>query len=463
MTYTIFLSAIEKLRASYWFIPSVMAFFAIILSFVVISIDEWLESDWPTDITWLHPNRPDGARALLSTIAGSMITVASVTFSMTITSVSYATSQIGPRLISNFMRDRANQITLGTFISTFLYCLLVLRTIVSEGNDSAYTTFVPHLAILIAILFALASVVVLIYFIHHVPDSINVSNIIARVGQDLLKRIEDLFPEMIDKNPTEANEHKDKFPKNFFDNSKAVVSTQNGYIQVLNEDDLMEIASKNDLILRIEYRPGDFATKHDVLLHAYPKQRVTDDIIQQCHGCFAFGRERTHNQDVLFLIDELAEIIARALSPGINDPFTAISAMDWLQCALQEMASRHIPASQRYDDEKNLRIIVHPVDFSMFCSAMFDKTLPYISADRNAALRGMKLLGETIFKISNQEYKVILLRHAEELKNACSTVLSHKADQQSVEKYFEDIQKAMADKDYLFSLKNGTGWLGGTA
>jgi uncharacterized membrane protein len=151
-----------------------------------------------TDAWWASLNQPEGARTLLATVAGSMITVAGVTFSLTILAVSYATSHFGPRLLDNFMRDRGNQITLGTFLATFLYCLLVLRT-VRSGSDifkpgANAALFVPHLSVLVAIALTLASVGVLIYFIHHIPESIHISNVLHRISRELSDKIEDLYP-----------------------------------------------------------------------------------------------------------------------------------------------------------------------------------------------------------------------------------------------------------------------------
>ena len=202
----------EDVRSSYWFIPSLMALAAVLLSSGAIYLDGVIGAGWMDEVAWLYANKPDGARALLSTISGSMITVAGVTFSITIASVAYATGQFGPRLLTNFMQDRGNQVTLGTFIATFLYCLLVLRTIrgadertggSAEVSGDFVGAFVPHAAILIALVLTLASVGVLIFFIHHVPDSIHISNVIAKIGRELNAKIDSLFPEMLGQKPPE--------------------------------------------------------------------------------------------------------------------------------------------------------------------------------------------------------------------------------------------------------------------
>lgn len=178
----------DNIRSSYWFLPTIMSVLAGLLSRGAIQLDVHIGKNPPENLAWLFNNQPDGARAVLSTIAGSTITVAGVVFSITLVTLSGAAAQYGPRLLTNFMRDQTNQITLGTFIATFLYCLLVLRAVQNAptgANASEASYFVPHIALLIGLGFALASIAVLIRFIHHVPRSIHNSLLTARIGHDL--------------------------------------------------------------------------------------------------------------------------------------------------------------------------------------------------------------------------------------------------------------------------------------
>ncbi|MEO1135283.1 MAG: DUF2254 family protein, partial [Pseudomonadota bacterium] len=168
---------IEDLRASYWFIPGCMTIAALFLSFFMQWLDAQYGAAWLRDYDWATATRTEGARSVLTVIAGSIIGVAGVTFSITIVAVSYASANFGPRLIGNFMRDRGNQLTLGTFIATFVYCLMILRTVrnaAAEDASQSFDAFVPHLSILMALGLSLASIGVLIYFFHHVPETINV-------------------------------------------------------------------------------------------------------------------------------------------------------------------------------------------------------------------------------------------------------------------------------------------------
>ena len=185
----------NDLRESYWFVPTVMAIGALLLALAMVYIDSHAGSGWMDGLPWLYAARPDGARSLLSSIGGSMIGVAGTTFSVTIAAVVYASGQYGPRLLSNFMSDRGNQVTLGTFIATFVYSLVVLRTIRSAGESGAGApAFVPQLALLVALVLVLCSIAVLIFFIHHVPMRIHINNVIERIGDRLIEEIDSRFP-----------------------------------------------------------------------------------------------------------------------------------------------------------------------------------------------------------------------------------------------------------------------------
>ncbi len=181
----------ESLRTSYWFVPTVMTAGAVGLSFASVHLDQVVKAEWVRAVGWIWAGSPEGARQVLSTIAGSMITVAGVAFSITIVALTLASTQFGPRLLRNFVRDLGNQVVLGTFVSTFVYCLLVLRTV--RGGDVA--EFVPYLSVTLGVAFALASLGVLIYFIHHVSGAIQAEHLIASVADELEDAIERMFPE----------------------------------------------------------------------------------------------------------------------------------------------------------------------------------------------------------------------------------------------------------------------------
>jgi uncharacterized membrane protein len=197
---------LDDVRSSFWFVPALMVAAAIFLAWITVSLDEVFDSSKTEGLGWIYTGGAEGARLLLSTIAGSMITVASVTFSITIVALTLTSSQFGPRLLRNFMWDGGNQLTLGTFIATFVYCLLVLRTIRGNGE----TSFVPHVSVTVALVLALAGLGVLIYFIHHVALGIQANSVVASVSAELDEAIIRLFPQQ----PRQEQE-KEKAAKEF--------------------------------------------------------------------------------------------------------------------------------------------------------------------------------------------------------------------------------------------------------
>ncbi|GAB5537449.1 MAG: DUF2254 domain-containing protein [Rubricoccaceae bacterium] len=464
----------DDLRSSYWFLPSLLAVSAIVLSFATTALDGIVGSDWIRSVGWLYENKPDGARTLLSTIAGSMIGVAGVTFSITIASVVYASGQYGPRLLTNFMYDRGNQITLGTFIATFLYCLLVLRTI--RGADEGFGgenpagdvvgPFVPHIAIATALALALASIGVLIYFIHHIPESIHVSNVIAGVGRDLRRKVDTLFPERIGRDePTDAARQRDDvvtdLPDGFFEDAKPIQADGSGYIQGADGDRLLELACDENLVLRVLRRPGDFVAEGDALVLAWPE--LDDTTCQQIRRAFAWGRQRTSLQDVRFLIDELVEIAARALSPGINDPFTAMTCVDWLGGALKDLAGRDFPGSHRYGPDGRLRVVAQPTSYAEFVDRVFGQLRPYVAADRNAALHALRTIAEVSGR-TEQEDQIDALRHqADAMNEGAQAVLQLEADRLAVAHRHQLVTRLLSGRMSYEEAMATSDWIGGTA
>ena len=278
---------LDSLHASFWFIPTLMVGIAILLSLVTIGIDQRLEADIISDFGWAYALGPNGSRAILSAIAGSMVTVATTAFSITIVALQLASSQFGPRLLRNFIQDTGNQIVLGTFISTFVYSLLVLRTI----NGVAENEFVPHIAVTCGIGMAIASIGVLIYFIHHSAISIQVDHVISEVGNELEKVIDRLFPKQIGRG---ASEHRAEplpsdVPADFDRKATAIQSTSSNYVQAIDTDQLMQVATEANLLLQLQHRPGDFVIKGSPLVAVYPIESVGKKLVKQINNAFVLG------------------------------------------------------------------------------------------------------------------------------------------------------------------------------
>ncbi|RZL82766.1 MAG: DUF2254 domain-containing protein, partial [Sphingomonas sp.] len=391
----------DYLGSSYWFVPTVMALAAVVLAGGMVALDTIVGSDWMDGYVWLYASRPDGARQVLASIGGSMITVAGTVFSVTIAAVVYASGQYGPRLLTNFMRDRGNQVTLGTFIATYLYCLLVLRTIHSAEESYGYG-FVPNLALLVGVVLALCSIGVLIYFIHHVPSKLHINSVIEDVGDRLLAGIDERFPRSLGSTPENPAATARAVPDTFRPGSDAtagerrriITSATTGYIQLVDDEAALRLASRHDLILRLQYQPGDFVHVGRALVEVSPPERCDDACAKDLRELFSVASRRSALQDLRFLFDELVEIAARALSPGVNDPFTAVTCLDWLSAALSDLAGRDLPSHLRVDDDGQLRVIAHPVTFGSLMDRSFGALAQYCAGDMIASLRFLDALGE---------------------------------------------------------------------
>ena len=379
-----------RLNSSFWFIPAVMALVAVALSFLLVELDALRGLDQTDDPSAYFTFGPEGARAILSVIASSMITVAGLIFSITMLSLQLASSQFGPRVIGNFMRDRSNQIVLGTFIANFLYCLLVLGSVVGiEGSG-----FVPHLAVAFGILLAAAGVAVLIYFIHHIATAIRVETLLANLAIEGCAAVDRVFPERLGRGRGDDADEKaaQQLPDDFDDGSRQIKADAGGYVQSIGVDVLMRIAAKHDLVLRIETPPGQFVTEGMCAITAYPKDRVSDEIVEDLRGAVVIGRDRTPHQDLEFAIRRIVELAQRSLSPGINDPTTALYCIDRLAQVLGRMADRDIPSPMRIDESGQLRVVTEVVVLEDMVCRAFAAIARYGMTDADVVTR----LAETL-------------------------------------------------------------------
>jgi uncharacterized membrane protein len=382
-----------RLNSSFWLVPAVMALIAVALSFLIIEVDALRGVDQTDDPSAFFTFGPEGARAILSTIASSMITVASLIFSITMLSLQLASSQFGPRVIGNFMKDRSNQIVLGTFIATFLYCLFVLRSV--RGIEGS--SFVPHLAVAFGVLLATASVAVLIYFIHHIATSIRVETLLASLADEGCVAVDRLFPERLGHNQGNDTDKmaERRLPDDFDGNSVQIAADSGGYVQNIGAEVLMQLASGHDLVLRIDAPPGRFVTKGACVITAYPRSRVSEETREDLRGAVVIGRDRTPHQDLEFAIRRIVELAQRSLSPGINDPTTALYCIDRLGEVLLRLAGREIPAPMRLDEKGQLRVVTEVVRLEDVACLAFAAIARYGITDADVVIR----LVETLAKL----------------------------------------------------------------
>lgn len=415
-----------------------MAIGGIILAFSVLYLDQ-SEVAKTGELSWLYRGGPEGGRGLLSSVASSMVTVAATAFSITIVALQLASSNFGPRLLRNFMQDTGNQVVLGTFIATFLYCLLVLRTI--HGED--YNLFIPNLSITIGIVLAIASIGVLIYFIHHASTIIQASHVIAGVVADLEKATDRLYPEEIGQDQAEAQPSVGEIPQYFEARANPIPSNCTGYLQAIDQDLLLKIAYKSNLLVRLQVQPGMFVIEGNPFALAYPQERVNSQIVAQLQQTLLVGKERTEQQDIAFPLTQLVEIALRALSPGINDPFTAMRCVDRLSAGLSHLAQRQFPSAYRYDNHHQLRVVAEPVTFAQLLDTAFNQICHYGQSDAAVMLQLLQAIEKIAAHTKRPSDRWALQQQADLILQASQEGIGLRQDLQLVETQYDQVMVSL--------------------
>jgi len=376
-----------NLRTSFWFLPSLIVVFSIGLAAALIAADAAGGERWLA--RWPHVFGADaaGARAMLSTIAGSMITVVGVTFSMTLVTLALASSQYTSRILRTFIRDRVTQVVLGIFAGIFTYCLIVLRSI--RGGDEA--GFIASLAMSVSLLLAIGGIAVLIYFIHHIATSIQASSLIAVVARETMDAVDRLFPDALG----QSGEGEDEQAGH---EASALLATQiwqpvpvdgNGYIQSVDNAKLLRLAREHRTIIRMERGIGNFVVHGTPLVSLALPSPPDGAPVAEVQAVFDISRHRTLHQDCAFGIRQIVDIAMRGLSPSTNDTTTAVMCVDYLAAVLARLATRDIPSPYRYDDGE-LRVIAIGPTFSSLVAESFDQIRT--SATGNVAVM-LRMLG----------------------------------------------------------------------
>lgn len=360
------------LRSSLWFVPGLMIAVTIALALFLIDLETQVKREWLLNYPRLFGLGADGSRGMLTAIASSMLTVAALAFSLTLTALTQASGQYSPRILRNFMRDRINQFILGYFVSVFAYCLIVLRTI--RGAEEL--TFVPSLAVLGGLTLAIGGIIVLIYFIHHIASSLQVSKIIDNIVNETKDAIKKLFPKELGK-PAEKTEKEIAQLLDRYKRWHEIRAQTSGYIQYVDTDELVEWAKKNDLIVKMECGIGTFIGEGGTLISLTGNEnnfetKITDEAANELNKLFNVARYRTIEQDIGFGIRQIVDIALKALSPGINDTTTAITCIDFLGVIVSCIARKDLPEKIRVEDGK-LCVFVKASSFRDYVETAFDQ------------------------------------------------------------------------------------------
>ncbi len=356
-----------RTRESFWFIPILCLVAAFVLAQGMIVLDKRITLDVSSPFyDTVYGVGIDGSRAMLGAIGTSMLAVAATAFSITISVVVTASSTYGPRLVGNFMSDRGNQTVLGVLVSTFLYALVVLRTIRSKDDD--FSAFVPHLAVNLAVLMAVADVVVLVWFIHHIASSVRVETLAHGVRKNFREVIERLHPEEALDRVVQTEPLGLEF---------APVSAGDvGYIVDMDFEKLCSAATRRDAVIEVIPRVGDHILTHETLVRVSPPEKAKD-LADTVRNAVTIGNSRSEFQDIRYAEQQVLELAVRALSPGTNDPYTAVNAIEEVAAGVALAVSRPRPGNTMVDDTSTVRVRFHTVTVEEIVDLPFDQVRPY--------------------------------------------------------------------------------------
>ncbi|MBK1828744.1 DUF2254 domain-containing protein [Haloferula rosea] len=340
---SMFRQILRSLWEGLWFVPGLITMASLVVALVMTGLAgmEWYSPD--TELVF----DPAAAGGVMTALAAGSITVAAVVFSITMVVLSSASAQFGPRLLPNFMRKTGSKLAIGGFVGSFAYQIVVAAALATGRH-------VPDAAVWFGVIGGLAAFVILLAFIHMVSRFIQVPYIIQEVTSDLHEAFDSFCMSCPNSRVGETVASPVDLRKVGEIRSKA-----EGYVQLIDTDCLLEFAKSKDLLIRCEHRAGDFVYEGDVLVSLHATSDLSDELPT---GAFALGSERTAQQDVEFAIRQLVEIAAKALSPGINDPYTAINVIERLGGAVSRIVSSHLHAGLWYDEHGRLRLVIPTPD-----------------------------------------------------------------------------------------------------
>lgn len=372
-------AAIRSLMQRFWALPLLFAVGATALALALTALDESLET--ALRVPFLFAGGPEGARSLLSAIITSMISFTGLVFSITIVVLQLTSSQFSPRILSSFLRDRFNQVALGVFVATFVYALVVIRGV---RGTAQVDPFVPQISVTIAFFLVLVSVLVFLAYIHHIAQSIRAAAIMAAIAADTRALLEKRLP--ADATPEPAL----PLPAG---PSRTIATNRPGVVKWIDDAALAKAAEREGVTVELLRSIGEFVAAGMPLARVHGATPFDDGRV---HAAVHVGRERSLDQDVGFGLRQLVDIAERALSPGTNDPTTAVQAVDQLHDLLRRLATRVLLPRQRTTTDGRLAVSVPQPEFSDYLALAFDeiahwgKDSPRVQRRVQVALRDLQ-------------------------------------------------------------------------
>lgn len=419
------------LAASFWFLPMVLVAVAAVAALGLVGLEEYLDprvvSQWP----FLLTPGPDTARNLLSTIATAMAAIAATTFSLTIVALTLAAQQYTPKMLHNYMSNRGNQITLGVLVGTFVYAMLVLTYVRGEPEP------VPALALTGAVVLAVSGVGVFIYFIHHVANSLQGTDITAGVERRTLKAIEHALVGQ----PGDARGEDEGIPEGV----PVPAEGSSGYVQVIKIDELVKVLNKHDLVLTVQRNAGVFVPNGAVLAWLSPPDRASQEMVSKVRSHFKIGETRTQQQDVEYGIYQLVDIAVRSLSPAFNAVSTASTCLDHIGSILRRLASMELPPRRRYERNGKTRVIVDSPTFGDLLKLEFDQIRTFGESHQVILLQLLEVIEELEEVTDEPERRRLLVEHANHVAASAQRGIKAEVGRQVIRERLRDVGARLRD------------------
>lgn len=357
----------DGIRTGLWFVPTMMMLVACGLAAGTITLDAWLTAG--TSISapwWVFASTPSEARNLAASLLTALITMTSLAFSITMVVLSLASSQFGPRLIRNFMAGIQTQMVLGTFAMTILYFLILLPSIGRGGRDD----HLPFFSISFGVLLTVISVVLLVFYFHYLGRSIISESVIERVGRELDDYLSKLAPIGTDRAETDPVA---ALPPDFDQRASRFGPVRSGYIRAMEFSRLADVAAASGALVAFSFRPGEYVAADGHGIGIYPAEADMPELRRQVLNCLSIGVHRTPAQDPEYSIRHLVEIAVRALSPGTNDPYTAVAVVHRLSACLATAMRLAMPAGVFRDKDGAARVICPRPTHGSLVAGSFDQ------------------------------------------------------------------------------------------
>ena len=449
----------EALRSTFWFVPTILVLVAGLSFLITLEIDWAAYHKHLTLPFWIATGSAGAGREVLIAIVAAVITVVGVVFSITIVALTLASQQFGPRMMRNFIRDVGNQVTLGIFVSTFVYSILTLVAITSDSHG----TFVPHLSITVSEALMLLDLAVLIYFIHHISRSIQLPEVIAGIARDLLRAIDAELPEIGSDEPPLAREGEKPLSEvlSLLEQGGApVAAIASGYLQFVGYAQLVTIADRTDSVIRLEHHPGHFIVAGRPLAVVWPPE-AADQVANALAKAHVIGPHRTLMQDPVFAIDQLVEIAIRALSPAVNDTFTALTCIDWLSAGLSSVSKRTLVEGVYRGHEGQIRLIESDPSYARMVNRAFDKirqAAPGMPAVLIRLIDALAIIGS---ETASPEQRRVLLRQGEAILRSAERSVLEPNDQEDLHSRYDRLISKVTPAGRSPGSEEGSGPSGG--